>query len=140
MARRFQEILRPQHVRLDEHFGPDDAPIHVALGGEVDHRVEPFREQLVHKRPVPDPAAHEAVVSGSREVLGVLQPPGVGEGVEVHPFRLGSLKDHPAQKVTPDEPAAPGDEHAFQIAITLQCLSYHQTSRTSPDYQSARQD
>jgi hypothetical protein len=95
-ARRFQEVLHPQHVRLDEHFRPGNAPIHVALGGEVDHRIEPFREQLVHKQPIPDPAPHEAIVPGSREVLGVLYTSGIGEGVEVHPFCLGSLANHQA--------------------------------------------
>jgi hypothetical protein len=72
--RRLQEVLRPEDVSLDEDPRPQDAPVHVALGGEVDHRVEglAFGEETVHERPVLDPTAHETVVCGVSDVVGVL--------------------------------------------------------------------
>src|SRR5918994_674470 len=93
----------------------------MALGSEVDYRVErfAFSEDLIHERPGLDPTAHEKVVRGVSEILGVLQAASVGEGVEVHPLRPGPLTDHLSQEVAPDKPAAAGNEYPSQSALEL---------------------
>ena len=102
------------HVRRDERAGVRDRPVHVALGREVDHRVD-----LLHQFPdegrVADVAADEEVARVGREVREVRGVARVGQGVQVDDRAVGVARELVAHEVRADEAGAAGDEEAHGL-------------------------
>ncbi len=101
-------------------FGPGDGPIHVALGCEVDDRVDlVLDEEPLDERAVADVPVHERVLRMILHVRQVLEIARVGQLVEVHDVDVGMLLDHHPDEIAPDEAGTSRDENAFH-----NCLRY----------------
>jgi hypothetical protein len=110
-ARRLQQAQRPGDVRVEERLRGHDAAVDVALGGEVDDRLDRVAlHQLLHRRAVPDVPAHEDVSGIPLEVAQVLEIPGVGQGVDVHHQVFRVRPAYEAHVLRPDEAGAASHE------------------------------
>ncbi len=109
-----QQHRRADDVGVDEVGRLQDAAVHVALGGEVDHRVDP-RDRARHRLGVGDVGVDEAVGLVVGDVGDVGRVAGVGELVEVHD--LGSAAERQAHERGPDEPAATGHEKLHAVSL-----------------------
>ena len=105
-----EQHLRPEHVGEDELRRPEDRPVDVRLGGEVDDRVAVLRRAGDGVR-VGDVAMVELVLDAF-EVGAVA---GVGELVEHHDV-LAALGQAPGE-VRADEARAAGDEDAHRYRV-----------------------
>ena len=114
LPRGVEQALRPQDVGAEERRGIVDRSIHVALGREIDDRVElAAGDQLQHLRAVGDVAVHEPIPGMLREVRQVVRVAGVRQRVEVGDRGLRVGLQLQANEVGADEPAAARDQNPF---------------------------
>ena len=102
---------RAHDVGFEEGHRAGDAPVDVALGGEVHHGIDVFLlHQGGHAVRIADVHLDEPVVWSPLDVLEVGQVAGVGQGVEVDDPHVGMAGDPSADHMRPDEARTTGDE------------------------------
>ena len=94
---RIQKNLGTDNIGQNKNLGAADWPIHVTLGGKIDHHVDPFH-QLVNQGGIANVASNKLVVGQALEILGRRKITGVGKLVEISYFVLRVLA-----KVVTDE-------------------------------------
>ena len=85
----------------------------MALGGEVDHRVEPLGQQLHDQPAVGHVAVDEPVPRLVLEPFEVVGVAGVGQGVEVRELNVRIHLQFQTHEVRADEATAAGDQDSF---------------------------
>ena len=111
-----EQAHRAEHVRVDELLRPEDRPVDVGLGGEVDDCVASGRGARDGLR-IGDVSLEELVLD-ALEVRGI---PGVGQLVEN--CHLGALSGKPAHEVGADEPGPSGNEDAHRTRVPAVSLA-----------------
>jgi len=62
-ARRLQQIVRANNIRIDKRGGTGDRPIHVRLGRKMHDRVNVFlTQECLNHVPIDDVAFHESII------------------------------------------------------------------------------
>src|SRR5262249_42310833 len=110
LAGRVQEDLCAEDVGADERPRVQDAAIDVALGREVQDRVDSPTHDVPHGAAVGHVALDKAVARLAGKVGQVGEVAGVGEGVEMDDRVVGLGGQDMADEVTADEAASAGDE------------------------------
>ena len=108
LARGLQEDERPEHVRADEVLRPQDRPVDVRLGREIDDRFD--SAQLVDVLAHGDVAA--VALDTGRQIGRV---PGVRELVEHDDVLAGG--EHPFDEMRADEARPAGDQEAHGVTV-----------------------
>src|SRR5215831_6096676 len=90
-----------------------DAAVNVALGGEVQDRVDARTDNRSDRVAVGDIALDEAITRVVRQVRQVRQVAGVAEAVEVDDSDLALRVEEVAHEVAADEAAATGHQNLF---------------------------
>nr|BFF13325.1 hypothetical protein GCM10025699_46280 [Microbacterium flavescens] len=108
-----EQLLRAEHVGLDEDRGVPDRAVDVRLGGEVDDGVD-LGEEPVEQGAVADVALDEGVARGVGDGGEVRLVARVGQGVEhdhlgAFEARVGVFEGA-SDEVRADEAGAAGDE------------------------------
>ena len=110
--RRLEQLEGADDVGVHEVAGALDRTVDVALGGEVDHRVDGvLGEHPAHQLAVGDVAVNELVARLPLEIGEAFAVPRVGEFVE-HDHAEVRLREQQAHEVAADEPGAAGDQDA----------------------------
>jgi hypothetical protein len=108
-AARFQQVLRPDHIRRQKHAGPLNRPVHMGFGGKIDDSVKPLSFEQAAKRILirnicfVKPCFHAE--SGHR--FGI---PRIGERIGADELILRMNALHIENKIAPDKTGAAGDE------------------------------
>src|SRR5262249_27095575 len=111
-AARFEQIERPDYVGADERARIHDAPIHVALGGEVDHCVGPMSsEDEVDGGAIGDVASLERIARKALDGSQARQVGGVTELVHVDELVLRKLRHEIYEQVRSNETCAARNEN-----------------------------
>ena len=109
-----EEALGAEHVGPQERRRVVDRPIHVALGREVDDRIEPpLRDKLEDRCPVRDVSLHETVSWVACQVSQIVRVAGVRQGVQVRDRNVRVSLELETHEVGPDEPAASRHQDPF---------------------------
>ena len=119
-----EQALRAEDVGPQKGRGVVDRAIDVALGGEVDHRVEPLGQELHDQPAVGHVAVDEPVPRLVLEPFEVVGVAGVGQGVEVRELNVRIRLQFQTHEVRADEATAAGDEDSFHDPEPLPPLTY----------------
>ena len=107
LACRLQQGEGPDDIGLDKLGGTGDRPIHMRLGGKMDHRIDHlFGKQAVDRRCVTDIRSDKMIPWTFSNTLQVLQVTGVGQLIKVDQPPLGSLAQEHTDKIGTDEAAS----------------------------------
>ncbi len=114
----FEEVEGAENVGLDEVVGSFNRAVHVRFGGKV----EDVGDGVVADNAqdgglVAQVHALEVILRADGGSGHVLQPPGVGEAVEVDDARDCRLRQHMVEHVGADEAAPAGDEEVHGVSM-----------------------
>src|SRR5690606_37197225 len=111
------------HVGLDEGGRAVDGAVHVALGGEVEHRVGAvLGQQARHQGPVADVPVHEDVVGVALQRGQGVEVAGIGQRIEVDD--PDTPRHRLEYEIAADETGAAGDEPRGQGRISCPLCRY----------------
>ncbi len=117
-----QQHLHAGHVGGDEIRGARDGPVHMGLGGEVEHRVMAGHDRA-EQRLVADVTVHEAQPRMLRDRVQVGQVARVGQLVQDGDVSLLEARvaagEHGPDIVRADEPGAAGNQDPHELICTL---------------------
>src|SRR5439155_2152312 len=101
-----QQDLRAEDIGADEGPGVENAPVHVAFGGEVDEHVDPATHSVAHSVAVGDVAVDELVARVVRHGGEIGKVAGVGKAVKVDDLQLRIGFQQVVNEIAADEAAA----------------------------------
>ena len=109
LQRRLQQHIGADDIGLDEGRGAGDGAVHVALGGQMDHRVGPvLGEGGGHGRGVADVGLQELIMAGFGDVRRGAEARRIGQLVDVH--HLHAAPREQATHRRTDKSGAAGDQ------------------------------
>jgi len=118
--RGIEQLKGSHHIRPDKLLGAEDRPIHMRLGGEVNHRFRlVFAKEAGNQLAIRDVAVHEDVARIAVQRRQIQQIAGVREAIQIHDALR--FVDEPLQnEIGPNESGASrDDDQVFQSSARL---------------------